>query len=73
MSHPYARFIVIRKKVKMAYSREAHELLDQTLEVLKTKTNYAYPRMVGYLMVNVDLPTAQRIAKLVEEMEVQND
>jgi len=57
----------------MAYNREAHELLEATFKVLKTKTNYPYPRMVGYLMPNVDLETAQRIAKIVEEMEVQND
>jgi hypothetical protein len=55
----------------MAYSKEAHDLLDQTLEVLKTKVDYPYARMVGYLMPNVDLETAQRIAKIVEEMEVQ--
>ena len=57
----------------MAYSKEAHDLLDQTLEVLKTKVDYPYARMVGYLIPNVDLETAKRIAKIVEEMEVQND
>jgi hypothetical protein len=57
----------------MAYSREAHDLLEETFKVLQTKTNYPYPRMVGYLMVNVGLTDAKRIAKLVEEMEVQND
>ncbi len=57
----------------MAYNREAHELLDNALEVLKTKTRYAYPRMVGYLMPNVSLTDAKRIAKIIEEMEVQND
>ncbi len=55
----------------MTYNKEAHDLLDQTLEVLKTKVDYPYARMVGYLMPNVDLETAQRIAKIVEEMEVQ--
>jgi hypothetical protein len=55
----------------MTYSKEAHDLLDQTLEVLKTKVDYPYARMVGYLMPNVDLETAKRIAKIVEEMEVQ--
>jgi hypothetical protein len=55
----------------MTYSKEAHDLLDQTLELLKTKVDYPYARMVGYLMPNVDLETAQRIAKIVEEMEVQ--
>jgi hypothetical protein len=53
----------------MAYSREAHELLDETLKVLQTKTNYAYPRMVGMLMPNVSLEDAKRIAKIVEEWE----
>ncbi len=55
----------------MTYNKEAHDLLDQTLELLKTKVDYPYARMVGYLMPNVDLETAQRIAKIVEEMEVQ--
>ncbi len=55
----------------MTYSKEAHELLNETLEVLKTKVDYPYARMVGYLIPNVDLETAQRIAKMVEEMEVQ--
>lgn len=55
------------------YSKEAHDLLDSALEVLKSKTNYPYARMVGYLIPNVDLPTAQRIAKMILEMEVQND
>jgi hypothetical protein len=50
----------------MAYNREAHELLEATFKVLQTKTNYAYPRMVGYLMPNVDLETAKRIAEIVE-------
>ena len=57
----------------MAYSKEAHDLLDSALEVLKSKTNYPYARMVGYLIPNVDLPTAQKIAKMILEMEVQND
>lgn len=57
----------------MAYSKEAHELLEQAFKVLKTKTNYPYPRMVGLLIPNVGLADAKRIAKLIEEMEVQND
>jgi len=57
----------------MTYNREAHELLENTFKVLKTKTNYPYARMVGYLMPNVNLTDAKRIAKIVEEMEVQND
>lgn len=55
----------------MTYSKEAHELLDQTLEVLKTKVDYPYARMVGMLIPNVDLETAKIIAKIVDEMEVQ--
>jgi hypothetical protein len=55
----------------MAYSKEAHDLMDKTLEVLKTKADYPYARMVGFLIPNIDLPTAQRIARMVEEMEVQ--
>lgn len=57
----------------MSYSQEAHELLEKAFKVLETKTKYAYPRMVGYLMPNVSLKDAKRIAKLIEEMEVQND
>jgi uncharacterized protein (UPF0297 family) len=53
----------------MSYSREAHELLNQTFEVLKTKSNYPYARMVGYLMPNVSLEDAKRIAEMVEEWE----
>jgi len=55
----------------MNYSKEAHELLDQTFEVLKTKVDYPYARMVGYLMPLVDLESAKMVAKIVEEMEVQ--
>ena len=55
----------------MTYSKEAHDLLNEALEVLKTKVDYPYARMLGYLIPNVDLPTAQRIAKMIEEMEVQ--
>ena len=58
----------------MAYSREAHELLDSALEVLKTKKGkYAHSYMLGMLMPNIDLPTAQRIAKMILEMESEND
>ena len=57
----------------MSYSREAHDLLEEAFEVLKTKTKYPYPRMVGMLIVNVNLTDAKRIAKMISEMEVQND
>ena len=53
----------------MAYSREAHDTVEKALELLKTKTDYAYPRMVGYLMASVSLADAKRILKLVEEWE----
>jgi hypothetical protein len=55
----------------MTYSKEAHDLLDQTLEVLKTKVDYPYARLLGMLMPNNDLPTSQRMAKKVEEKEVR--
>jgi hypothetical protein len=58
----------------MAYSKEAHDLLDSALEVLKTKKGrYAHSYMLGLLMPNIDLTTAQRITKMILEMEVQND
>ena len=49
----------------MAYSREAHELLEATLQkmVKEYGGNLAYAKMVGYLMVNVPLADAKRIAK----------
>jgi hypothetical protein len=53
----------------MTYNREAHDLIEATFKVLQTKTNYAYPRMVGYLMPSVSLEDAKRIAKIVEEWE----
>ena len=53
----------------MSYSKEAHELLDQALEVLKTKANYPYARMVGMLMPNVGLEDAKRIFEMVQEWE----
>ena len=58
----------------MTYSKEAHDLLDSALEVLKTKKGkYAHSYMLGMLMPNIDLPTAQRIAKMILEMESEND
>lgn len=49
----------------MTYSKEAHELLDDTLkEMIRIYGgSTAYARMVGYLMVNVSLADAKRIAK----------
>lgn len=55
----------------MAYSREAHELLEATLQkLIDQKGSMAYPAMVGYLMVNVPLEDAKRIAKHVSEKAV---
>ena len=52
----------------MSYNRESHELVEASLQkLIKFDKSTAYPTMVGYLMVNVDLDTAKRIAKLVEE------
>jgi hypothetical protein len=58
----------------MTYSREAHELLDSALEVLKTKKGkYAHSYMLGLLMPNIDLPTAQRLAELINKMDTEED
>lgn len=53
----------------MAYSREAHDTLEEALTLLKAKAKYPYPRMVGYLMANVGLEDAKRILELVQEWE----
>ncbi len=51
----------------MAYNRQAHELLEQTLKVLLAEDrDLGYAKMVGYLIVNVGLDDAIRIAKIVE-------
>tara|TARA_R110001606_G_C15153556_1_gene626095 strand:+ start:354 stop:527 length:174 start_codon:yes stop_codon:yes gene_type:complete len=49
----------------MAYSRESHELIEATLKsmIKEYGGNLAYAKMVGYLMVNVPLEDAKRIAK----------
>jgi hypothetical protein len=59
----------------MAYSREAHELIEATLQEMVSKYGLgtAYAKMVGYLMVNVPLEDARRIAKLENDKEAQND
>ena len=55
------------------YSKEAHDLLDSALEVLKTKKGkYAHSYMLGLLMPNVGLTDAKRIAKMILEMESDN-
>ena len=58
----------------MTYSKEAHDLLDSALEVLKGKKGkYAHSYMLGLLMPNIDLATAIRIANMILEMEADND
>lgn len=58
----------------MSYNREAHELLEATLQkLIDQKGAMAYPTMVGYLMVNVALEDAQRIAGIVNNREEEAD
>jgi hypothetical protein len=57
----------------MAYNRQAHDLMESTLQVLiarqkETGVN-AYAYMTGLLMPNISLTDAQRLAKLVLEKE----
>jgi hypothetical protein len=56
----------------MAYSRESHELIEATLQemIAKYGSSRAYAMMVGYLMVNVPLADAKRIAESESEREV---
>jgi hypothetical protein len=53
----------------MAYNREAHELLNEAMDLLIAKALHPYPRMVGYLMPNVSLEDAKRIFEMVSEWE----
>lgn len=50
----------------MTYSRESHELIESVLQDMTRKygSSTAYAKMVGYLMVNVPLDVAKRIADL---------
>ena len=59
----------------MTYSREAHDLIEKAFRELKTKksNDVAYAYMLGLLMPNVSLTNAKRIAKMISEMEVEND
>jgi hypothetical protein len=58
----------------MAYNKEAHDLLESALKVLQNKKGkYAHSYMLGLLMPNVNLTDATRIAKMILEMEVEND
>ena len=51
------------------FDLEAYNTIEKALVELKSKTNYPYARMVGYLMCNVTLADAQRIANIISEME----
>lgn len=54
----------------MSYNPEAYKIIEEALQLLKTKSNYAYPRMVGYLQVAVgDVEDAKRILEIVKEFE----
>lgn len=56
----------------MAYNREAYDLLEEAFKVLKTKKGaMAYAYMVGLLLPNVGMEDAQRIFKMISEMEVK--
>lgn len=55
----------------MSYSKEAHELLNDAFEVLKTKVAFPYAYFTGMLIPNVPLSEAKRIAKIIQELEVQ--
>ncbi len=55
----------------MSYSKEAHELLNDAFEVLKTKVEFPYAYFTGMLVPNVPLSEAKRIAKIILEMESQ--
>jgi hypothetical protein len=58
----------------MAYNSEAYDLLESALQVLKTKKGkYAHSYMLGLLLPNVGLEDAQRIFKMISEMEADND
>lgn len=56
----------------MAYNREAYDLLEEAFKVLQTKKgSMAYAYMVGLLLPNVGMEDAQRIFKMISEMEVK--
>jgi hypothetical protein len=61
----------------MAYSPQAHNLMESILQVLKARQKVtgvdAYAYMTGLLMPNIDLATAIRITNMILEMEVDND
>jgi hypothetical protein len=54
----------------MAYNKEAYDILEEALKLLKTKAQYPYPRMVGYLQASYgDVENAKRLLELIQEWE----
>lgn len=54
----------------MSYNKEAYQIIEEALQLLKTKSNYPYPRMVGYLQAAFgNVEDAKQILKLVQEFE----
>lgn len=56
----------------MTYSKESHELLEATLQKMVITYGHAnaYSKMLGYLLCNVDLDNAQRIAQHESDKKV---
>ena len=52
-----------------SFDLQAYNTIEKALAELKTKSNYPYAKMVGYLMCNIKLEDAQRIADRISEME----
>ena len=54
----------------MAYNKEAYDIIEEAFELLKTKAQRPYPRMVGYLQASFgDVESAKQILKIVQEWE----
>lgn len=54
----------------MAYNREAYDTLEEAFQLLKTKAEYPYPRMVGYLQASYgDVEEAKRLLAMIQEWE----
>ena len=54
----------------MAFNKEAYEIIEEALALLKTKSKHPYPRMVGYLQASFgDVESAKQILKIVQEWE----
>jgi hypothetical protein len=57
----------------MAYNKEAHDLLESALKVLKNKKGaLAHSYMLGLLMPNVGMEDAIRITRMILEMEADD-